>query len=124
MSTEDKGQSYIATKIVRAKPMTLGQFHETHPGQRFKGADTDSGYQVTYPIVDNKPEYQAWCPKIVFEVQNQNPHTGMSFQHAVEFMKLGRRITRVGLKARGEYFHALRDVPTDAMFEDDWVLFD
>lgn len=91
------GPQYIATKVVNARLMTLGEFNEIHPGQMFKGkTPEDEGYQVTYPQIGTEEPYQGWCPKAQFEAQNQDPRNGMSFGHAIEFIKRGQKVKRVG----------------------------
>ncbi|BDU82507.1 Gp49 family protein [Clostridium perfringens] len=59
-------QSYISTKLVKAKPMTRGEYN------KFRGWDIpknenpdDEGYLIQYP-----DGYISWCPKKQFEEFN------------------------------------------------------
>ena len=59
-------KSYISTKLVKAKPMTRGEYN------KFRGWDipknenpNDEGYLIQYP-----DEYISWCPKKQFEESN------------------------------------------------------
>ena len=59
-------QSYISTKLIKAKPMTRGEYN------KFRGWDIpknenpdDEGYLIQYP-----DGYISWCPKKQFEEFN------------------------------------------------------
>ena len=59
-------QSYISTKLIKAKPMTRGEYN------KFRGWDipknenpNDEGYLIQYP-----DGYISWCPKKQFEESN------------------------------------------------------
>lgn len=106
---------YIATKIVEAVPMRLGQFHDTHPGQSFPGNREDEGYCVIYPQIGEKKPYHGWCPKSQFEAQNQDPRKGMTFGHALEMLKIGKKVARAGWNGKGMYLWVLpgANVPAD-----------
>ena len=56
-------ETYIGTKIIKAKPMTRGEYN-THRGWEIPENENpfDEGYLVQY---DN--EYISWSPKDVFE---------------------------------------------------------
>ena len=84
-------KKYIGVKIVEAKPMSLGNYN------KFRGwaipDDEDpvaEGYQVKYP-----DGYVSWCPKKQFEEANR-PCDAMTFGHAVEAMKQGKKVLRSG----------------------------
>lgn len=101
------GPQYIATKVVNARLMTLGEFNEIHPGQMFKGkTPEDEGYQVTYPQIGTEEPYQGWCPKAQFEAQNECVNERMTFGHALEMMKLGKKVARSGWNGKGMWLCA------------------
>jgi hypothetical protein len=65
-------RNYIGSKIIKAKPMTYGEYRsrkqskfelvlETQPG------DNKQGYLVCYPNLDGSI-YKSWSPKNVFEM--------------------------------------------------------
>lgn len=97
---------YIATKLVDARPMTLGEFHETHPEQKFPGNPKDEGYLVLYPQIGMETPYHGWCPKAQFEAQNQDPRQGMSFGHALVMLQNGKRVARAGWNGKGMWLCA------------------
>jgi hypothetical protein len=82
---------YLGVKFVAAKPMKLGPYND------FRGwampADEDpetEGYLVIYP-----DGYKSWCPKAQFEEANR-PICSLTFGHAIEAAKAGKRIARAG----------------------------
>lgn len=87
---------YIATKVVGGIKMTLGLFHAMHPGQKFPGDAKDEGYLVIYPQVGEEKPYHGWCPKAQFEAQNHDIVKGISFSHAMEFLRRGKSVKRIG----------------------------
>lgn len=89
---------YIGTKQLTARPLALGAYNE-HRGWTIP-ADEDParpGYLVQY-----EDGYQSWSPTEVFETA-YNRLDGMTFGHAVELMKEGRRVARAGWNGKGMF---------------------
>jgi hypothetical protein len=77
-------KTYIGVKIIQAEP-------------RPRGSDLSPGYEVHYP-----DGYSSWSPKKTFEQAYREVESGcMTFGLALEALKLGRRVARVGWNGRG-----------------------
>lgn len=66
------------------------------------------GYAVKYP-----DGYISWSPKEVFESAYQ-PITSMSFGHAVEALKCGKKVARAGWNGKGMWLElvlSIHDIP-------------
>ena len=94
-------QEFIGTKRVLAKPMTRGEYNEYRGWELPANEDgSDEGFLVEYLDggKSNHPAhvgYISWSPKEQFE--NVYQATGfMSFGHATELAKLGRKVYRAG----------------------------
>ena len=101
-------QQYIGVKLINAKPMTRIDYNELR-GWELPGDENpwDDGFLVEY--VDggkgNHPDfagYISWSPKDVFE-RAYRPVTGMSFGLALEAMKQGAKVARIGWNAAGMF---------------------
>jgi len=99
-------QEYYGTKCIAAKPMTRAQYNEfrgwTVPANE-DGAD--DGYLVEYqdggkPNVEGYAGYVSWSPKEQFENVYQ-PIDALSFGHALEALKAGKRVARAGWNGKG-----------------------
>ncbi|AMW64524.1 MULTISPECIES: DUF2829 domain-containing protein [Pseudomonas] len=108
-------QLFIGTKIILALAMTRLAYNEyrgwTLPADE-NGAD--DGYLVEYTDggASNHPDhagYISWSPKAQFD-NAYRPTAGMSFGLAVEALKLGKRVSRVGWNGKGMW---LKLVPAD-----------
>jgi hypothetical protein len=75
-------KNYIGVKIVRAKPAIK---------------DGKDGYKVVY-----EDGYESWCPKAVFEKHNRQTDN-MSFGFALEAVRQGQKIARMGWNGKGMY---------------------
>lgn len=91
-------EKYICTKTVEAEPATRGDYNE------FRGwtipADEnpdDEGYLVKY-----SDGYISWSPKKQFE-EAYKKSGEMSFGHAIEIMKKGGRVQRIGWNGKNQY---------------------
>lgn len=65
MTQHSAAQHYVGTKIIKAEPMTRGDFVAcVYPGQPMNpgSARDDAGYLVQY-----SDGYKSWSPKAVFE---------------------------------------------------------
>lgn len=84
-------EQFIGTKIIRARPMLLGDYNN-HRGWGIP-EDEDpmrEGYNVRY-----SDDYQSWSPKEVFEKAYRRTND-MNFGLAIEAMKMGKRVARRG----------------------------
>lgn len=94
-------QDYYGTKRITATPMTRGEYNAYRGWTVPADEDpNDEGYLVEYTDGgrSNHPGhigYISWSPKDVFE-QSYRPVTGMTFGHALEAMKAGKRVARAG----------------------------
>lgn len=89
-------QTYIGTKIIKAKPMTRDAA-EALLGRNVGGDKTGDGYLVEY-----EGGYQAWGPKDAFE-DAYRLTSGMPFGLALEALKKGKRVARAGWNGKGMY---------------------
>jgi len=78
-------QTYIGTKIIKAKPQdnAMGQ----------------PGYAVRYA-----DGYSSWSPKVSFE-DAYRTLDAMSFGHAIEMLKLGQKVARSGWNGKGMFLY-------------------
>ena len=108
MSQDQEIQQYIGTKVVNAIPMTRLEYNQ------FRGWDlpadedgSDKGFLVEYvdggePNTDKYAGYVSWSPDDVFQAAYRET-SGMSFGLAIEAMKKGLRVARVGWSGVGVY---------------------
>ena len=101
-------QTYIGTKMIRAKAMTRGDYNKVR-GWSIPADENpnDEGFLVEY--LDggkaNHKDYDgyiSWSPKDVFE-RAYRPATGMTFGQAIEAMKHGKKVARAGWNGKGMY---------------------
>ena len=94
-------QEYIGTKLIKAEPMTRGEYAKlsgrnsimTEKGE----SETDEGYHVRY-----EDGYESWSPKIVFERAYQK-YSSMNFGNALELLKQGFKVARIGWNGKGMF---------------------
>ncbi|MEZ2310766.1 DUF2829 domain-containing protein [Paraburkholderia sp. RCC_158] len=101
---------YIGTNVVFAEPMTRAAYNE------FRGwplpaneNGADEGFLVEYadggkPNVEGRAGYVSWSPKDVFE-GSYRAAVGLSFGMALEAMRMGHRLARVGWNGRGMFVY-------------------
>jgi hypothetical protein len=103
-----KMKTYYGTKKLAAKPMTR-QEYVTYRGWALpsdeNGADT--GYLVEYldgGAANHKDHkgYISWSPKDVFDAAYQETQA-MSFSHALQAIKEGKRVSRKGWNGKGMF---------------------
>lgn len=91
-------KKYIGTKIIKAQPMTRGDYN------KFRGwelpADED-GSDPGYLKDDGRGHIQ-WDPENTFH-RDFKPMTGMSFGLAIEAMKAGHKVARAGWNGKGMF---------------------
>ena len=100
---------YIGVKEIFARAMTRGEFAEymQHPGEI--DTQNDPGYLVEYTEGGsaNHPDhegYVAWSPRDVFE-RAYRATRAMTFGLAIEAMKRGHRVARLGWNGKGIFIY-------------------
>jgi len=91
---------YIGTKQLTAMPLSLGEYNRYRGWQIPANEDPKRlGYLVKY-----EDGYESWSPAEVFEAAYARvDQAAMSFGHAVELMKQGKRVTRAGWNGKGMF---------------------
>jgi hypothetical protein len=105
-------KNYIGTKTVRAKQMRRGDYNTLRGWTTPLNEDADdAGYIVEYHSSDTKPNHInfehhiTWLPQEVFEKSYRvldNSDT-LSFPQALEALKAGKRIARIGWEGKGMF---------------------
>lgn len=90
---------YIGTKLIKAKPMTRGEYN-SYRGWKIPENENpeDDGYMVVYVDSD---DYVSWSPKDVFERAYRSCDGGMTFGGALELIKMGFKVARKGWNGKG-----------------------
>jgi hypothetical protein len=105
-------KQYLGTKSILATPMILGDYNAkrgwTPPEGENQAAE---GYLVEYLDGGNANHadhvgYISWSPKDVFE-RSYRQTDGLTFGHAIEALKLGKRVARSGWNGKGMYLWLL-----------------
>lgn len=115
-------EAYYGTKAVNAKPMTRQEYNDFRGWELPSDEDgSDEGYLVEY--VDGGEAntkdfdgYVSWSPKYVFE-HAYDPVSKMSFSHALEALKEGYKVARVGWNGKNMW---LKIVPLDIAEKISW----
>lgn len=100
-------KNYYGTKLVSARPMTLGDYN-AYRGWTLPDNEnpSDAGYLVEYAqgkqVHPAHKGYISWSPKDVFESEYQS-FEGLSFGHAVKALKAGKRVARTGWNGKGMF---------------------
>lgn len=91
-------KNFIGTKMLKAKPMTRGQYNE-YRGWKIPENEnsSDDGYLVKY--LDG---YESWSPKKQFN-EAYRECDNMTFGLALEALKMGEKVTRKGWNGKGRY---------------------
>lgn len=99
-------KKYIGTKVVKAEPMTRGEYNN-YRGWIIPEDENpaDEGYLVKYP--DN---YESWSPKAVFESAYHCFDDGMSFGSAIKLMKMGFKLKRRGWNGKTQYIELAENI--------------
>lgn len=98
---------YIGTKVVRARPMSRQAYNDLRGWQVPDDENpADEGYLVEYEGSEsNHPDFKgyiSWSPKKVFE-GTYKKNGSLSFGHAVELLKQGKRVARKGWNGKGMF---------------------
>ena len=99
---------YIGTKLVNAVPMSRQEYNDFRGWQVPADENPlDEGYLVEYldggkPNTETYVGYVSWSPKEQFEKAYRKA-SGMPFGLAVEAMKMGKKVARVGWNGKGMF---------------------
>lgn len=99
-------QQFIGTKIIKAKPMTLGEYTAYRKWAIGENEiESTLGYLVEYTDGDesNHPDHEgyiSWSPANVFEKAYRQTD-GLNFGLALEAMKMGLKVARSGWNGKG-----------------------
>lgn len=101
---------YIGTKIIKARPMNLGEYNK-YRGWTLPGDEdpTTEGYLVEYtdggkPNHKDHEGYISWSPKEQFE-KAYRLTDGLNFGQALEVLLTGGAITRKGWNGKGMFVY-------------------
>lgn len=96
---------YIGTKMVEAKPMNRGEYNEYRGWIIPEGENpADDGYLVKY-----QDGYESWSPKKQFEDAYRDCK-GMTFGIALDLLKKGCRVARMGWNGKGQYIELAENI--------------
>lgn len=116
-------QTYIGTKIIKARPMNRGDYN-LFQGWNIPENENpeDPGQLVGYPDAHSNFDggleggchYISWSPADVFDA-SYKPITGMSFGLAIEAMKAGYKVARSGWNGKGMFIYIVSgtEIPID-----------
>lgn len=104
-------QSYIGTKVIRARPMSRGDYN-LYRGWEIPANENpdDEGYLVEYRDGGqaNHPQhvgYISWSPRDVFARSYRPTTGGLTFGEAVESMRAGLKVARSGWNGKGMFLY-------------------
>lgn len=91
-------KQYIGTKIIKAKPMSRGEYN-IYRGWTIPADEdpADEGYLVKY-----SDDYVSWSPKDVFE-EAYRQCDNMTFGLALEALKKGFKVARKGWNGKNQF---------------------
>ena len=91
---------YIGTKIIKARPMTRGDYNDYRGWQIPADEDPlDEGYLMEY-----ENGHVQWLPKEMFETDYKECNA-MTFGFAIEAMKKGKKVARKGWNGKGMFLY-------------------
>ncbi len=114
---------YIRCHIVKAKPMTRGDYNKYRGWEMPANENADDeGYHVVYP-----DGYESWCPKAQFEEAGR-PIDGMTFGQAIEAMKQGKKVARRGWNGKGMWLciplvDGAKEIPANDILDNPLAVF-
>jgi len=118
-------KQYLGTKNILATPMILGDYNAkrgwTPPEGENQAAE---GYLVEYLDGGNANHadhvgYISWSPKDVFE-RSYRQTDGLTFGHAIEALKFGKRVARAGWNGKGMWLALSCDGKRTVAAENFW----
>jgi len=116
--SEKTMSQFIGTKLILSIPMSRLEYNNYRdwelPSDENGG---DEGFLVEY--IDggksNHPDHEgyiSWSPKEVFQNAYQSCSEGMSFGHAIEFLKRGFKVARKGWNGKGMWLIIVPSSPS------------
>jgi hypothetical protein len=89
-------KTYLGVKVVQAEPQTRGEYNASR-GWTVPADENpeDDGYRILYP-----DGYVSWSPRQQFVDAYRSFDGSMTFGHAIEAMRKGMRVTRLGWNGR------------------------
>ena len=105
---------YIGVKQINAMPMTREEYNEFRGWQVPKDENPDdAGYLVEYvdggkANTEQFKGYVSWSPKDVFERAYREVGAGMTFGMALDLMKAGSRVARMGWNGKGMWLFKIQ----------------
>ena len=95
-------KQYIGTKIIKAKPMTRGEYND------FRGwkVPADEDYRDKGFLVEYSDGYISWSPEKQFNDAYRECNN-MTFGLAIEALKKGLKVARKGWNGKGMYLWLL-----------------
>jgi Protein of unknown function (DUF2829) len=99
---------FMGTKRILAKPMSRAEYNYYRGWQLPENENgSDSGYLVEYidgglPNDRRHTGYISWSPNETFELAYQQSGN-LTFGHAVEYLKAGKRVSRTGWNGKGMF---------------------
>ncbi len=131
-------KEFYGTKLIAAKPMSRAEYNNYRGWQLPADENgSDEGYLVEYrnggkPNFAGHDGYISWSPKEQFDEAYQATDA-MSFGHAVEALKAGKKVGRAGWNGKGMflYYVPANSYPASrntlntmaGVFKDDMVLY-
>lgn len=98
-------KQYIETKIIKAKPMSRGEYNIYRGWTIPVDEDpADEGYLVKY-----SDDYVSWSPKDVFEEAYRSCDC-MTFGLALEALKKGFKVARMGWNGKNQYIELASNI--------------
>lgn len=109
---QSKLVKYLGVKFVSATVMNIGDYN-LHRGWTLPADEdpTTEGFLVVYP-----DGYQSWSPSAQF-IEANRPCNSLTFGHAIEAVKKGKRIARAGWNGKGMFVYLVKgtDVSSDLL---------
>lgn len=109
-SRESDMKEFYGTKLIAAKPMSRAEYND-YRGWQLPADENgaDEGYLVEYrnggkPNFAGHDGYISWSPKEQFDEAYQATDA-MSFGHAVEALKAGKKVGRAGWNGKGMFLY-------------------
>lgn len=107
-------ETYIGVKVIKAVEMDYNTAIEK--GYRVNDTLATSGYEVEY-----EDGYKSWSPKDAFE-KSYRKTDGLTFGLALEAMKLGKKVARIGWNGSGMFAvlsPGMKQLKADGFFNKD-----
>lgn len=94
-------KKYLVVKVIEAEPQTSTE------NNKETGHFTPNELEG-YKLVHDGGKYQSWCPKDLFE-KSYRPIDNLTFGLAVEALKMGKKVGRVGWNGKGMWLKLIKE---------------